>query len=110
MISTSVLQQHTLIVSLSILTHPDNAISSMSKILFGLYHSPSQEPAVALSCLLHQILTSYLVFILCHLFFFNILILSNLFAQCWAQTYNPEIKSHTLSHLSQPGAPHSLLS
>ena len=37
-------------------------------------------------------------------FFFKILFLSNLYAQRGAQTYNPEIKSHTHHQLSQPDA------
>ena len=36
-------------------------------------------------------------------------ILTNLYAQCGARTHNPEIKSHVLYPLSQPGAPlHSI--
>ena len=37
--------------------------------------------------------------------FLKILLLTNLSLQRGAQTHNPEIKSHMLHRLSQPGAP-----
>lgn len=80
MISASVVQQPSLSVSVPILVHPDKAISSMSKVLFSLYHSPPQEPMAALCCLLYQILTFHLAFTvsviltqISHIFYFSLL-------------------------------------
>ena len=42
--------------------------------------------------------------------FLKILFLSNLYNQHGAWTYNPEVKSHMLYWLSQPGAPYQIIS
>ena len=38
-------------------------------------------------------------------FFLSIVFLSNLYTQCGAWTYNPDIQSHMLFQMSQPGVP-----
>lgn len=63
MISASVFQQHSLSVSVPILAHPDNAICSISKILFQ-YTTHLLKSLSGSQFLLHQILTFLLAFTL----------------------------------------------
>ena len=71
-----------------------NVIICLSK-QFTIYVLP-----LALKCLFIYLFSSKFLFKF-HLFIF----LSNLYTQREAQTHNPEIRSHMLHQLSQPGAP-----
>ena len=47
----------------------------------------------------------FVVVVVFNLFFISFFKLNNLYAQHWAQTHDPEIKSLMLCGLSQPGGP-----
>ena len=52
-----------------------------------------------------DVIKSYITLIMTPYFLKDLLFLDNLYAQRKAQTYDPEIRSHKLYQLNQPGAP-----